>query len=802
METDGVNFSPARSPPLRDQLRQASQHSFYLSPPPLYIKPPKFSPPRYPSISPSRDTYSAFSPPAFFPMLSPGYAQKEGSQKRKRTPFKMDAQGGESPDGGAEEADESSSKKTVHLSHIPFSLPPRPIPSPSPKPIPGMIELNRLQLHPRSPGMNLPVQVKQEPLSPSPVWPPSPLLLHPPYFPPLHHSLLPYPFFMPGPVMHLSPGSFYPREELRPAHRSREGPPRSGTTSAEKLGLNIHVDDSYYVDVGGDQKRWKCRMCEKSYTSKYNLVTHILGHNGIKPHGCHLCGKLFKQLSHLHTHLLTHQGMRPHKCQVCHKAFTQTSHLKRHMMQHSDVKPYSCSVCGRGFAYPSELRAHELKHEKGQENVCVECGLDFPTLAQLKRHLTAHRGPTLYRCAECQKTFQYPSQLQNHMMKHKDIRPYICSECGMEFIQSHHLKQHTLTHKGVKEHKCRICGREFTLLANMKRHVLIHTNIRAYQCHMCFKSFVQKQTLKAHMIVHSDIKPYKCKLCGKEFNRMHNLMGHMHLHSDSKPFKCLYCPSKFTLKGNLTRHMKVKHGVMDRGLDERLFRQRGRFCLSTPMGLLTRFSQEEPFDLSQKPPGLPSLRLSQSDGESVPGSSCQEEDEESLYRRSQYSPEVDQHEPAGEDQYIPELEERQQGSPADHKTGEKQKEMYQHSLDEQRESAAEGGDQADLLQSEETSEMAYESDLELGDQVYHHETGRRQMYDYDSDSELEDDHQELDEPEQSEQQMDGFSDTAIDVAGRNQNRSEKGEIVRRLRTSEFMGVTGPQDEEKDKVDEE
>lgn len=59
------------------------------------------------------------------------------------------------------------------------------------------------------------------------------------------------------------------------------------------------------------------------------------------------------------------------------------------------------------------------------------------------------------------------------------------------------------------------------------------------------------------------------QLCGKEFNRMHNLMGHMHLHSDSKPFKCLYCASKFTLKGNLTRHMKVKHGIMDRGLDAR-----------------------------------------------------------------------------------------------------------------------------------------------------------------------------------------------------------------------------------------
>ncbi|KAG7271677.1 hypothetical protein CRUP_025538 [Coryphaenoides rupestris] len=266
-----------------------------------------------------------------------------------------------------------------------------------------MIDLNRLQLQRTlsrcdQRGPALPVQVKEERLASPPIWRPPPLFLHPPspYFAPLHPSLLPFPFFMAGPLMHLSPGPMYPKEALKPSRRAHDGS-SGGMTSGEKLGFNVHVDDSYYVDVGGDQKRWKCRMCEKSYTSKYNLITHILGHSGIKPHGCHLCGKLFKQLSHLHTHLLTHQGMRPHKCQVCHKAFTQTSHLKRHMMQHSDVKPYSCGVCGRGFAYPSELRSHELKHKKGQENVCVECGLGFPTLAQLKRHLTAHRGPTLYR---------------------------------------------------------------------------------------------------------------------------------------------------------------------------------------------------------------------------------------------------------------------------------------------------------------------------------------------------------------------------------------------------------------------
>ncbi|KAI1900283.1 hypothetical protein AGOR_G00048390 [Albula goreensis] len=624
MESDTVRTTSELSHS-GDSLKMILTRNPYLKPLPLFLKPHK--------LSPERDTFirgnTKFS--SQYPLgLDRYYSPLEhGSRKRKRMPFKMSSQDTESSDEG-----EDWSPEAEALSHSPYQNARSGLAF---KRDTDMIDLSRIHLYKTLGGFNS-TQVKREPDSPEPLWSPSPVLMPPPpaYFPPLHPNWIPLPFLMRGPVIPLSPHGFYQKESLL-RHRRAQGRAGGDPPAVAKHGLTVHVDDSYHVDVGGDQKRWKCRMCEKSYTSKYNLVTHILGHSGIKPHGCGQCGKLFKQLSHLHTHMLTHQGARPHKCQVCHKAFTQTSHLKRHMMQHSDIKPYSCGVCGRGFAYPSELRAHELKHEKGQENVCVECGLDFPTLAQLKRHLNTHRGPTVYSCSDCEKTFQYPSQLQNHMMKHKDVRPHICTECGMEFAQSHHLKQHSLTHKGVKEHKCRICGREFTLLANMKRHVLIHTNIRAYQCHLCYKSFVQKQTLKAHMIVHSNIKPYKCKLCGKEFNRMHNLMGHMHLHSDSKPFKCLYCPSKFTLKGNLTRHIKVKHGIMDRGLDVRGLRRRGRLHLSVRLENIDGFYQEEPFDLScsNRPrPPHPSL----SDGESVRGSSCQEEDEDPFLKTSQSSP--------------------------------------------------------------------------------------------------------------------------------------------------------------------
>ncbi|XP_065809138.1 zinc finger protein 710 isoform X1 [Labrus bergylta] len=338
-------------------------------------------------------------------------------------------------------------------------------------------------------------------------------------------------------------------------------PRRHGGRRVDRLDINIQIDESYCVDVGDGLKRWKCRMCDKSYTSKYNLVTHILGHNGIKPHACPHCGKLFKQPSHLQTHLLTHQGTRPHKCTVCKKGFTQTSHLKRHMLQHTDVKPYSCRFCRRGFAYPSELRAHEVKHERGRCHVCSQCGMEFPTYAHLKRHQTSHQGPHTFQCTECNKSFAYRSQLQNHLLKHQSPRPYTCSQCGLEFVQLHHLRQHSLTHKGMKGHKCDVCSREFTLSANLKRHMLIHNSVRPFQCHVCFKSFIQKQTLKTHMIVHLPVKPFKCKVCGKSFNRMYNLLGHMHLHAGSKPFKCPYCTSKFNLKGNLSRHMKVKHGM-------------------------------------------------------------------------------------------------------------------------------------------------------------------------------------------------------------------------------------------------
>jgi hypothetical protein len=139
----------------------------------------------------------------------------------------------------------------------------------------------------------------------------------------------------------------------------------------DRLDVNIKIDDDQYVGHG-ENKRWLCKICPKSYTTKHNLVAHILDHGDIKPHLCLVCEKYFKQLSHLNTHMLTHDNVKPYVCTLCDKGFTQISHLKRHETVHMGSKPYVCDICNRGFAFPSELRIHKVRFNSSvKKTFCV-----------------------------------------------------------------------------------------------------------------------------------------------------------------------------------------------------------------------------------------------------------------------------------------------------------------------------------------------------------------------------------------------------------------------------------------------
>ena len=62
-----------------------------------------------------------------------------------------------------------------------------------------------------------------------------------------------------------------------------------------------------------------------------------------------MCDKRFTQKSNVKTHMLVHNGKKDFQCGVCEKKFSQKGDLKRHMLTHTKVKPHECDICKKKF---------------------------------------------------------------------------------------------------------------------------------------------------------------------------------------------------------------------------------------------------------------------------------------------------------------------------------------------------------------------------------------------------------------------------------------------------------------------
>ena len=57
------------------------------------------------------------------------------------------------------------------------------------------------------------------------------------------------------------------------------------------------------------KKKFRCRECMKSYSSKQSLREHKYSHTNQKPYLCSICGKSFKFGSQLCIHRRSHRGI-------------------------------------------------------------------------------------------------------------------------------------------------------------------------------------------------------------------------------------------------------------------------------------------------------------------------------------------------------------------------------------------------------------------------------------------------------------------------------------------------------------
>lgn len=85
----------------------------------------------------------------------------------------------------------------------------------------------------------------------------------------------------------------------------------------------------------GDEVRYKCNICQKSFKSRNNRKYHLFcDKTRSKPFQCNQCDKQFITLAHMNYHQSTHNTDKRYSCPHCQKVYSGDIALKKHMRKH------------------------------------------------------------------------------------------------------------------------------------------------------------------------------------------------------------------------------------------------------------------------------------------------------------------------------------------------------------------------------------------------------------------------------------------------------------------------------------
>lgn len=278
-----------------------------------------------------------------------------------------------------------------------------------------------------------------------------------------------------------------------------------------------------------------CDYCDRAFTRKYNLQTHI--------ENCHMTTECL--------------------CRICGQSFGSPAGMQQHYSRghnrHNQPLP-ECDLCGRIFTRKQNILLHMTSvhlHTALPEIRCKNCRRSFATVRNLKRHVNQQHNPDVDYpiCNECHKIFKTKSALVNHLNKDHEAEKLIaevddirCNLCGRTYINKRNLKRHIEQTHGVKEEfKCDICIKTYTTNHSLKRHVRSRhatNDLKEYQCEVCEKLIAGKENFDIH---------------NRNYHRPENEDCQEESENKINIYLCEECKNCFADESLLRQHIKTDH---------------------------------------------------------------------------------------------------------------------------------------------------------------------------------------------------------------------------------------------------
>lgn len=254
------------------------------------------------------------------------------------------------------------------------------------------------------------------------------------------------------------------------------------------------------------RKHNECFICQKRLPDFKSFKRHVLRHARIKKFKCQICDNSYSEGRYLKDHLLTHTGS-THTCTVCHKNFANSRSLNGHMKIHTGL------CCISSFIFLFNLRSCLSGEKRYKCEICDRC---FTESSTRTKHMTTHNPVKQFQCETCTKCFSRKSTLAKHLKVHVEPKDKL-SDCE-------------------PAQECPICLKNVT--SDLNRHIKNHNrpkgNAKTYACKLCDANYNQYNSLRAHMSKHTGKKEYCCDVCSKEFSDLSNLTKHLRIHSGDK----------------------------------------------------------------------------------------------------------------------------------------------------------------------------------------------------------------------------------------------------------------------------